>query len=597
MKGSIDHQETILQGIPVSPGIAMGEPYFFLTDDHAFPEFSIPEKDLDKEIARYRQAVYKSRQDLLKLQNILRIEGSPEIVEIIETHLEMLQDPAMISEVEENIRKYGKNTETIVQVMLEEYKDRFKEKNNFFQERVRDIVDVSRRVLGHLYPLNRSKISNIPLNSVILSQELVPSDIAEASSFYVTAFVSMIGGPNSHAAIIARAKGVPYVANIDVSKLKKQTIASVIVDGDQGFLIINPTKKTLQKYRKQQKKYGYHQQVLENEAHLEAETLDNHFIKVYANVETPFDVDLLLKHRASGIGLFRSEYLFLTQKKFPTEEEQFLIYRQIVEKIPDKPVVLRLFDIGADKMGELLQNQFTSPIFYEANPALGCRAIRFLMQNLSLFEKQVRAMLRASIYGNVHILIPMISDLSELIQVKEMIQKIHQQMKKEKIPIKDHIPIGCMIEVPSIALLADIFSKYSDFFSIGTNDLTQYILAADRTNPNVSSIYHSNHLSLLRLIQTVIQLTQQDSKPLILCGEMAADPKLLPLLLGLGISEFSVSARHIPMIKHEIRQISMEKSRVICEKALNITNSNELSQYIKDVYENSLEERKIVSFR
>lgn len=588
-------QETLLKGIPISPGIAIGDPYFFLTEDHNFPEFSVPQKDLEKEIARYRQAVYKSRQDLLKLQNILRLEGSPEIVEIIETHLEMLQDPLMTTQVEENIRKYGKNTETIVQVMLEEFKGKFKEKGSFFQERVRDIVDVSKRVLGHLYPLNRSKISNIPMNSIILSHELVPSDIAEASSFYVSAFVSMIGGANSHAAIIARAKGVPYVANIDIRQLKKEPIQLVIVDGNNGNIIINPTQKTLNQYRKLRKVQGYRQQQLEKEADLQAETTDHFPVKIYANVETLFDVDLLLKHQAAGIGLFRSEYLFLAHKKFPTEEEQFLVYRQIVEKIPDKPVVLRLFDIGADKMGELLQDQLTSPIFYEANPALGCRAIRFLMQNPPLFEKQVRAMLRSSLYGNVNLLIPMISDLSELLYVKKFIYQIQDKMTQEGYEFRGKIPIGCMIEVPSIALLADIFIEHSDFFSIGTNDLTQYVLAADRTNPNISSIYNSNHLSLLRLIQLIISHTKSFKKPIILCGEMAADPKLLAILLGLGIREFSVSARHIPRLKHEVRKTSMKEALELAKTALEINNSKDLNKHIEKTYAMNLQRRKLTT--
>lgn len=578
-------EEKILQGLAISKGIAIGNVYFCPSKDDSVPEFFVPQHDLEKEIIRYRQALIKSRQDLIQLRNILKLEGTPEIVSIIESHLEMLKDPFMTTEMEENIRKQCRNTESVVKIVVAKYRDRFQSlSDDFFKERVYDIIDVSRRILGHLYPAEKHRISDIPLNSIVVSAELVPTDIAEASTFFASAFVTASGGMNSHAAIIARAKGIPYIAGIDIQMIKDSEAHKVIVDGEKGVVILNPTKETLKSYKsKQAGKLTYHQK-LEAESHQKAETIDGYRINIFANVENIPDVDLSKKHNAAGVGLFRSEYLFLTRKTFPSEEEQFETYKQIVSRLPNRPVVIRVFDIGGDKMHEFLSEVKTNESFYpyqEPNPVLGCRAIRYLLRNTVLFKHQVRAILRASVYGNVHILIPMVSDLSELRAVKKIVQETAKELRDEGIDVTEKIPIGCMIEVPSIALMADIFFEEADFLSIGTNDLIQYLLAADRSNPNFNTLSADIHLSLLRIIKMVIKAGEGHDKPLILCGEMAANPKLLYLLIGLGIRQFSVAARHIPLIKHIVRKFSLESAEHLAEKATQIIETDRLNEFIE----------------
>lgn len=579
----------VLEGLPISKGIAIGSAFFCPSREETIPEFSVEKHELEKEIIRYRQALIKSRQDLIKLQNILKLEGTPEIVSIIESHLEMLKDPLMTTEMEANIRKYCKNTESVVQIVIAKYRDRFQNlQDPYFKERVHDVIDVSRRILGHLYPAEKGKISDIPLNSVVVAAELVPSDIAEASSFFASAFITASGGMNSHAAIIARAKGIPYIAGIDIQSLKKMKIETMIVDGEKGRIMVNPSQETLNRYKELQGANQSYHQKLEGESHLEAVTQDGCQVRIYANVENIHDVDLLEKHSAAGVGLFRSEYLFLTRKTFPSEEEQFEIYKEIAQRVSNKPVVIRVFDIGGDKMHEFLSQVKTNESYYpyqEPNPVLGCRAIRYLLRNEELLRHQLRAILRASAFGDVKISIPMVSDLSELKAVRSIVESVQQELIEEGVAIRENIPVGCMIEVPSIALMADVFFKEADFLSIGTNDLIQYLLAADRSNPNFNSVYSEIHLSLLRIIRMIVEAGEGKNKPLILCGEMAANPKLLPVLLGLGIREFSVAARHIPLIKHMVRKLSLSHAKEITKRAFQIFETEKLNTFIEEEFQ------------
>src|SRR3989344_7955155 len=325
-----EEEEIILRGLPVSKGIGIGFPIFFTNWDEEVPEIQIPKKEIDQEIDRYRRALSQSREDIERLHKISVREGPSEIVAILGSHLEMMQDPMMTTLIEEKIRDLQRNTESIFHHLIEEYKKRFSTlQDTYFQERVRDIVDVSRRILSHLRPLTRLKIAELPHNSVILTHELVPSETVEANSSLVSAFVTAAGGITSHAAIIARAKGIPYVANVDIKVLKKLDLQSVIVDGSQGIVIVNPSRKTLKKYQELKKGHLESYKMLKSASHLKGETIDGYEVRIFANLENPKEIDLLIKNGASGVGLFRSEYLFLSRKSFPTEEEQFQIYKRM----------------------------------------------------------------------------------------------------------------------------------------------------------------------------------------------------------------------------------------------------------------------------
>lgn len=578
-------EEVVLRGLPISKGIGIGLPVFFTTFEDEISSIPISPEEIDEEISRYRSALEQSRKDVERLQSLSLQEGSPEVIAILGTHLEMMQDPLMTTVMEQKIREMQQKTEAVFHHLIEEYKKRFSIlRDGYFQERIRDIVDVSRRILSYLRPLGKLRMTDIPTNSVILANELVPSETIEANAVSVSGFVTCSGGITSHAAIIARAKGIPYIANVDIRLLKKTTMRSVIVDGSEGFVIINPTRQTLKKYRVLQRNFSETHQLLQDATHLKGETIDGYEVRVFANLENPKDVDLLHACGAAGVGLFRSEYLFLSRKKFPSEEEQFEIYKRMARNLQGRPLVIRIFDVGGDKKADLMPEDLDAKYFIEIgqepNPALGCRAIRFLLRYPELLEIQLRAILRASRYGAVQILIPMVADVTEIQAVRRILNKIRKNLSRQGCKIAKEIPLGCMIEVPSSALMCDEIAKEVDFLSIGTNDLVQYVLAADRNNLHTSELYFSTHPSILRLIRMVIASAHLARKPVLLCGECATDPAMIPILIGLGIRELSVAARYIPFVKHTIRKWRIVEACCLAEGALEHASAKELKNYL-----------------
>lgn len=577
--------EVILRGIPISKGVGIGLPIFFCSLEDEVPKVTIPKKEIDLEINRYRKALELSCKDVETLQKLAMKDGPQEIVCILGSHLQMMKDPLFTNVMEERIRSMQCNTESIFYHIIEEYKLRFNSlKDNYFQERVRDIIDVSRRILGHLRPLPQFKIGQVPHNSVILSHELVPSDTVEASPSCVSAFVTAVGGITSHVAIIARAKGIPYVANVDIKGLQEGEIHSLVVDGSQGLVILNPSHETLKKYQRMQQEHLLNYKMLKSSSHLKPETIDGYEVKIFANLEDPKEVDSLIKANASGVGLFRSEYLIFSRKAVPSEEEQFGVYKQTIQALKGRPLILRIFDIGGDKKVDHLQTgpdaKYFSQIGFEPNPVLGCRAIRFLLRYPEILDTQLRAILRASAFGDIHVLIPMISDVSEIRLIRQKVEEIQNQLKAEGVKTARQIPIGCMIEIPAAAIMSDALAEEADFISIGTNDLTQYVLAADRGNPNMVGYCFSPHPSILRLIQMVIVSANRAKKQLILCGECAADPTMVPLLIGLGIRDFSVAPRSIPIVKHTIRKWRILEASRLAEGALDFSSEKELREYL-----------------
>ena len=577
--------ETILRGLPISKGIGIGFPIFVSTGEGKSSDLELPAKEIEEEIVRYRRALESSRKDVEQLRKLSQRDGPAEIVAILGTHLEIMQDPLIVTEIEVRIRDSQLPTERIFQSLIEEYKQRFTTiRDNYFEERIRDIVDVSRRILGYLYPAGRMNLAEIPHNSILIAQELVPSETIEASATLISAFVTAGGGLTSHAAIIARAKGIPYVANIDIKKLRKLEFHTIVVDGSQGLVILNPNRQTLKKYQEMKKSYSAEHKKLKSSTHLHSETVDGYEVRVFANLENPKEIDAVIKNGASGVGLFRSEYLFLSKKQFPEEEEQFDIYKKMIRSMRGAPLVIRVFDVGGDKRVDFLPEDHDAKYFreigMESNPALGCRAIRFLLRYPELLEQQLRAILRASRYGPIQILIPMVSDVSELQLVRQMIDKIRRSLVNDGVKIAKEIPLGCMIEVPSSAIMCDVIAAETDFLSIGTNDLIQYVLAADRSNFNTSDLYSPIHPSIFRLIQMIVNAANRAGKPVIVCGESAADPLMIPILLGLGVREFSVAFRHIPLVKHTIRTWRIIEACRLAEGAMEFSSALELKRYL-----------------
>lgn len=576
-------QEIRLKGIPICRGIAIGKPFFFHVVEDKIPDFLIEKNDIEKEVTRYRKAVANARDDIYRLQKQLENEKVLEGAEILDAELQLTQDPLLTDEVEYQIRKFGRNAEITFHELVQTYQKKFDSlADSIFKERFKDIQDISRRVMSYLLQSVRVSLSDIPKDSIVFARELTTSDIAEASQSSVIAFVSHFGGTASHAAIVAKAKGIPYITSVDYKSLESFKDCEVILDGRTGDIIINPDEKLKKSYQKLKNKLNSHQQKLEHIQNLPSETYDGYSVRLVANIETFSEIKMLHQYGAAGVGLFRSEYAFLSEKSFPSEDEQFQIYKKVVEQMEGLPIVIRTFDIGGDKF---LGNQMLA---VESNPYLGCRAIRFLLKENTLFKVQLSAIWRAANYGNVSVMFPMISSLHELLEAKKVVYEVRDELlaRNEKIP--DHLPIGCMIEVPSAAIISDLLAKECDFLSIGTNDLIQYALAVDRGNHSISSLYTPTHPSVIRLIKLIVHEANKQGIPVTVCGEIAADPRFAPLLLGLGVQEFSVAARYIPIVKNAIRHTSIVEAHKLAENVLKLSTAEEIQHYLNAEYEKNI---------
>ncbi len=572
-----DQREIKIEGAPVSDGIAIGTPFFLpFSDDEQAPEFPITVGEIDHEIARYRQALFSSREDLQQLQSDLENQGSFEAVTIIDTHLQMLDDPLITTHVEERIRLMQRNTEAVFRSVIKELEQKFSDvTDSYFRERFIDVKDLSKRILNHLRIEPDKFLADIPLNSIVFAKELVPSHTAALQAYLVGAFVTEMGGGNSHAALIARAKGIPYVASIDVDDVQSMSPQTVIVDGVSGCVILDPLPSTLKFYEQKQNQLMRAYQLLERDVHLKTETQDGYHVSVVANISSLNEIDLVHQNGAAGIGLFRSEYLFLHHPfLFEAEEEQFLTYRELVERTRGMPVVIRAIDLGGDKSHTLSGAQ------KEANPVMGCRGIRLLLRCKQIFKTQLRAILKATAYGNIRILLPLISDIEELRESKAILKEAMGELAEEGVAFNPNVLVGCMIEVPSAVLICDGLAEESDFLSVGTNDLVQYTLGVDRSNPLMSDLCFPAHPSVIRMIQMTCESARTYKKPVAICGEIASNPIFIPLLLGLGVEEFSCAPRYIPLVKKAIRSCSMREAQELAQKAKGMRTSAEISKLL-----------------
>lgn len=568
-------QEITLHGLPLSHGIAIGIPHFFSYHEDEVPEYSIEPESIQSEIQRYRLSLEACRKDLRRLQIQMDTEGAIEASTILDTHLQIMRDPLLTEMVEDEIRKIKRNAEFVFHKLVDAYNKRFQAITDpFFRERSKDLKDIARRIMGDLKQCMRHSFADIPANSIVILHDLASSDAAEAKSETIGAFVAAIGTPTSHAAIVAKAKGIPYVANFDIARIEAAKNQVIIVDGRTGDVILDPSPKTLKYYKALQNDLSLQYELLEKTASLEASTTDGHRIKLSANVEMVSELEKLHHYGSDGIGLFRSEYIFLTKQSFPEEEEQFVIYKKITEKMGKLPVVIRSFDVGGDK------NVFHERVKHEINPYMGCRAIRFLLKEREIFKTQLRAIIRAAEYGNVSILFPMISCLGELLETKLLIKEVKEELIEKGLYSGKKIPIGCMIEVPSAAIITDHLAEECDFLSIGTNDLVQYSLAADRGNQALSELYSPTHPGILRLIQMVVVKAKEHNTPVAVCGEVAADPRFTQLLIGLGVDELSVSPRYIPVIKQAIRSCTIVDAVNFANQALKLKTAAHVDQFL-----------------
>lgn len=579
--------EMVLRGLPICRGIAIGKPHFLSRLDFAIFETPITQAQMKREIERYRRALVRSEEDIKRLQMQLERESASEGIPILEAQLEMLQDPLLTTEIEKEIKKLKRNAEFVFQQALVKYQARFESIDDpFFAERFQDLQDLARRIFIYLNEAENGEFDDLSPHSIVCASELTASDAASAHSYSVNAFITEVGGPTSHAAIVAKAKGIPCVTNINLEELRNAGAEVIIVDGRTGSVIINPGEEVLKSYELLKTQMRNQFQVLEGVTNLPCETFDGYPVRLHANLASPADLELIHSVGGEGIGLFRSEYIFLPKHEIPSEEAQYQIYRKLALGMSPHPVVIRTFDLGGDKTVK-------APPFGAVERAsfLSGRATRFFLREKNVLKTQLRAILRACEWGNVSILFPMISTLDELREAKRILEET-----KKEVGISQPVRMGCMIEVPSAAVIVDHFVKECDFLSIGTNDLVQYTLALDRSELALHDFFEPTDPSLIRLIKVVTNEANRAKIPVSVCGEIASDPRFTALLLGLGIQELSVAPRFLPVIKNAIRRTSIVRAVQLADLVLGMTTSSEVLELIVQDYHRNVPEDLFYNF-
>ncbi len=566
-----------MKGLGVSPGIGIGKA--FLIDKKSMNIEKIHVIDTDTEVSRLINAMEVGKSELNELYLKTLEEVGEKEAQIFKSHEMMLEDDTFISEVEIKIRKENINAEYALNEISNAYIKMFENiEDEYLRERAEDIRDVMTRVIKILLGIKITDYSHIEENSIIIAKDLTPSDTAQIDKRRVSAMITEMGGKTSHAAIIARIMGIPTVVGLEniTCKIKKNDL--VICDGKSGKVLINPNEKQLKYYIQKKSKEEEIESELKKQINLPTVSKDGFVISLSANIGTPRDVDSVLENDAEGIGLFRSEFIFMNRELQPTEDEQFEEYKEVLVKMGNKPVIIRTLDIGGDKDVPYID------IPKEMNPFLGYRAIRLCLGNVEVFRTQLRAILRASIYGNVKIMFPMISTMKELKDSKKILEEAKKELRKKGIPYKENIEIGIMIEIPSAAIISDLLAKEVDFFSIGTNDLIQYTLAVDRMNSKLSHLYSQYHPALLRLIKNVIENAHKAGIWVGMCGEASGDPKLIPVLLGMGLDEFSMNAPSILKSRYIIRGLNKKEMEQVATNTLDMENAIEVEDYLSCLF-------------
>lgn len=568
----------VYQGIGVSLGVAIGKVYLIDRNRISVSRNSITENEIPEEIARFKRAVATSKDQLGDIRKKLSADIGEEHGYILDSHLMILDDKMLINGTIEIVKGQLVNSEYALKEVLNRFMSIFNSMGDaYLRERKVDIEHVGERILRNLSGTAFDSLSDIPEEAIVVAHDLAPSDTFQMRKEHVMAFVTDIGSSTSHTAIMARSLELPAVVGLETISLDVRNGDAIIVDGNQGVVVINPDQDTFLEYLERQRKYKYFERELIKISKLPAVTLDGHEVQLEANVEIPEDMDVILDHGAKGIGLFRTEFLFLNRHEMPTEEEHFLACKKIAEKMDPLKVIVRTFDLGGDKI------PVPVPIKDEVNPALGLRAIRFSLMKTEIFKEQVRGILRASVYGNLKLMFPMISGATEIRKAKALVSEAMDELRRESIPFNENIEIGVMIEIPSAAITADLLAKESDFFSVGTNDLIQYSLAIDRTNEHVAYLYEPLHPAVLRFLKMTVDAGHRQGIPVAMCGEMAGESIYALVLIGLGFDELSMNPFSIPRMKKIIRQSTLKEAMLLAEKVTtDFSTAEEARGYVVD---------------
>ncbi len=567
----------LLEGIPVSPGVVHGRA--FLLDQ---PKLRIPRRHIDParvedEVERFEAARTASIADLNRVHEEAKAQIGDEAAKIFLFHIGMLHDKALLGPVHDRIRKETLAAECAAVEVFREWRERFLSmKDSAFTTKADDIRDLADRVLGHLVGQRRKSLEEAGSNAVIIARDLTPSQAVALGKFNILGFATDLGGRTSHTAIVAKALHIPAVVGCRWTTQRITDGMHLIVDGDRGRVILDPDDATVEEYTTYREQRASYRVSLGELAGLDAVTADGTSIDLLTNIEFPEEAEEAVEAGAAGVGLYRTEFLYLTSDVEPTEEVHYDSYIRAIQLLEGRPLTIRTVDLGADKYTQERAD------FPERNPMLGNRSIRYCFRSLPMFKKQLRAILRASASGPVKLMFPLITSPTEFRQARLYVREVMEDLDDQGIPYDKSIPIGMMVEVPSAALLMNLFAREADFFSIGTNDLVQYTLAVDRTNEEVAGLYEPAHPAVLKLIRQVIRVADRAHKPVSVCGESAADPEYALLLLGLGLRTLSVASSAVPALKRVVRSVQIRDCKRIAEKALTFDSAASVSAFLRD---------------
>ncbi|UCD56518.1 MAG: phosphoenolpyruvate--protein phosphotransferase [Candidatus Hydrogenedentota bacterium] len=566
-----------LTGIAASPGIVIGRAYVLHGESFRIFPRKISEEQVEREIDRFKRAIAESKQEILSVKEKFEEKANaPGLTEIFDTHIHLLEDLVLTEETIKRVREEKKNVEFIFSENVEEIEKKFSSvPDEYFRQRLHDIHAVSGRILRKLLRKERQTLTRLNEKVIVICHDLTPADTASMDRENVLAFATNAGGGTSHTAIMAKALEIPAVVGLQNVTEHVRNDDVVIVDGLQGIVIVTPEEQTLNEYQIRRERFLESERVLEELRDLPAQTLDGHTVALSANIDLPEEVGLALGHGAQGIGLLRTEFLYLNRTAPPTEEEQAEAYSEVAKLVRPNSVTIRTLDIGGDK---LLDGNLR---YDEGNPFMGCRAIRFCLEHPEIFKPQLRAILRASAHGKVRLIFPMITSLSELRRTEMVLEEAKRELQAEAIPFDPDMPVGVMIETPSAVLIADMLAREVDFFSIGTNDLIQYSLAVERVNEQVAHLYEPAHPAILRMLRLVIDAADKGGVSLSICGEIAGDLPLALVLIGLGLKELSMAATAIPEMKKLIRSVSLKDMRSLASRVLDLCTAEEVRTEIQ----------------
>ena len=564
----------MFRGIAASPGIAMGKVYILEKEDFPILKYKIKKEQVEKEIERFKEAVEESKKQLEEIKERVKKKIGIRESYIFQAHLSILEDPLLIDSTIERIKKERLNAETSLRNTFKAFPKKFASAQaGFIQERFRDVEDIGERILRNLLNKPTFTLSHLEESIIIVAYDLAPSDTASMQKGKILGFATDIGGRTSHTAIMARSLEIPAVVGMGDITQKVKPGSIIILDGNTGRVIINPTPSQIEKYQKEEEEFFSYKKKLEALKTLPAQTLDGREIELGVNIAGSEEIDIALKDGAEGVGLFRTEYLYMNRTTLPSEEEQLKAYKTVAHKTTPNTVIIRTLDLGGDK--------FIShfPVPKQINPFMGWRAIRLCLERVDIFKVQLRAILRASQFGKVKIMYPMISGIEEIRKADQILSEVKEELKKDGLSFAEDIEVGAMIEIPSAAIIADLMAKEVDFFSLGTNDLIQYSLAVDRVNEKVAYLYQPLHPTILRLVDNIVKCAHRENIWVGACGEMSSDPLFALILLGLGVDEFSVSPTSLLEIKKVIRGIRWEETEEIASKLLKLSTSYEARRF------------------